>query len=161
MSYCGAVLPRRPANRGGRRSIQDRTHSAYEISEALRDLYLPLSPTAVREVLKAEGFSPLPRRLDAERPDRLRLTIEPTAGVRSFSVSSRLYDQCGVLFPFVSELIRLSLLDLACAVALLNSKMIPHEQDLLATSALQLISIDRNSHIMSQVTTRPGLLSRS
>jgi hypothetical protein len=38
-----------------------------------------LSPTAIREVLKAEGFAALPRRLDEERPGRPRPLIEAVA----------------------------------------------------------------------------------
>jgi hypothetical protein len=41
--------------------------------------HLSLSPTSVREVLRIEGFAPLPRRRDEERPDRPRATIEAVA----------------------------------------------------------------------------------
>ncbi len=36
---------------------------------------------AVREVLRAEGFAALPRRLDEERPQQTRATIEAVADV--------------------------------------------------------------------------------
>jgi transposase len=49
--------------------LRKQNHSVYEISEALKEQKFPLSPTAVREVLKEEGFAALPRRLDSERPD--------------------------------------------------------------------------------------------
>ena len=52
----------------------------------LKERKVPLSPTAVGEVLKAEGFAPLPRRLDEERPQRPRPTIEDIADVRNFSL---------------------------------------------------------------------------
>ena len=48
--------------------LRKQNHSVYEISDALKEHQCPLSPTAVREVLKQEGFAPLPRRLDDERP---------------------------------------------------------------------------------------------
>src|SRR5437867_4977074 len=57
--------------------LRKQNHSVYEISEALKQQNCPLSPTAVREVLREEGFAALPRRLDSERPDRPRPTIEP------------------------------------------------------------------------------------
>src|SRR5438445_5326337 len=44
--------------------LRKQNHSVYEISDALKEQQCPLSPTAVREVLKQEGFAPLPRRLD-------------------------------------------------------------------------------------------------
>jgi len=48
--------------------LRKRNYSVYEISESLQEQQLSLSPTAVREVLKVEGFAPLPRRRDEERP---------------------------------------------------------------------------------------------
>src|SRR5215471_15356878 len=71
----------------GPRSQPKKSAARDEISEVLKERKSPLSPTAVREVLKEEGFAPLPRRLDSERPDRPRPTIEPIADVRSFSLA--------------------------------------------------------------------------
>ena len=51
-------------------ALRKQNYSVYDISEALKARQLPLSPTAVREVLKDEGFAPLPRRRDEERPAR-------------------------------------------------------------------------------------------
>src|SRR6266516_638153 len=55
--------------------LRKQNHSVYEISDALKEQQCPLSPTAVREVLKQEGFAPLPRRLDVERP---RVPVPPS-----------------------------------------------------------------------------------
>ncbi len=49
-------------------ALRKQNHSVYEIAAALKEQQMALSPTAVREVLRAEGFAPLPRRLDEERP---------------------------------------------------------------------------------------------
>jgi len=43
------------------------------------------------EVLKEEGFVALPRRLDEERPEGPRPTIEPVADVREFSLVPRTF----------------------------------------------------------------------
>src|SRR6202011_1521660 len=51
-------------------ALRKRNYSVYEISQALKEQGTPLSATAVREVLADEGFAPLPRRLDEERPGR-------------------------------------------------------------------------------------------
>ena len=48
--------------------LRKQNHSVYEIAQALKERQMALSPTAVRELLRAEGFAPLPRRLDEERP---------------------------------------------------------------------------------------------
>jgi hypothetical protein len=137
--------------------LRKRNYSIYEISEVLRERKLPLSPTAVREVLKDEGFAPLPRRLDEERPERPRPVIEPVADVRSFSLQPGKYTtRCGGLFLFVPDLVRLRLSDLAQSPRLPGSQMIPSSHALRAALALKLWSIERKSHIMSLVAD-PGL----
>lgn len=40
----------------------------------------------MREVLAAEGFAPLPRRLDEERPSRVGPSAEAVADVRRFAL---------------------------------------------------------------------------
>ena len=62
--------PKKSAARDTIIALRKRNYSVYEISEALKERHLGLSPTAVREVLKGEGFAPLPRRRDDERPAR-------------------------------------------------------------------------------------------
>jgi len=57
-------------------ALRKRNYSVYEISAALREEGVDLSATAVREVLNAEGFAPLPRRLDEERVPQPHPTTE-------------------------------------------------------------------------------------
>jgi hypothetical protein len=144
--------PKKSAARESIIALRKRNYSIYEISAALKERQLPLSPTAVREVLKAEGFAALPRRLDEERPARPHPTVEPVADARAFSLAPRRFQtRCGGLFLFVPELIRLHLTDLAQAARLPGSKMIPATHALRATLALKLWSIERKSHIMALV----------
>jgi hypothetical protein len=133
-------------------SLRKQNHSVYEISQSLKERNCPLSPTAVREVLKVEGFAPLPRRLDEERPDYPRPTVEAVADVREFSLQPRSFStRCGGLFLFVPDLVRLKTDKLAAAASLPGSKMIPAEHALRAALALKLWSIERKSHIMALV----------
>ena len=112
-----------------------------------------MSPTAVREVLKAEGFAPLPRRWDEERPQQPRASMEAVADVRRFSLAPRkFFTRCGGLFLFLPELIRLHPEELAEAARLPGSKMIPCAHALRACRALKLWSIERKSHVMSLVS---------
>jgi len=62
--------PKKSAARDLIIKLRKQNHSVYEISQILKDRQCPLSPTGVREVLKTEGFTPLPRRLDEERPQQ-------------------------------------------------------------------------------------------
>src|SRR4249919_1151128 len=63
-SHCPRSQPKKSAARDLIVVLRKQNHSVYEISEELKSRNMVLSPTAVREVLKEEGFAPLPRRLD-------------------------------------------------------------------------------------------------
>ncbi len=144
--------PKKSAARDLIIALRKQNYSVYEISETLKERKTPLSPTAVREVLKEEGFAPLPRRLDEERPDRPRPTIEPVADVREFSLAPRKFtSRCGGLFLFIPELVLLHLDQLAKSAHLPGSKMIPAEHALRSCLALKLWSIERKSHVMALI----------
>ena len=132
--------------------LRKQNYSVYEISHTLKERDHPLSPTAVREVLKAEGFAPLPRRLDQERPDYPRPTIEPVADVRNFLLEPRKFTtRCGGLFLFIPDLVRLQAEKLVHSASLPGSKMIPAGHALRCCLALKLWSIERKSHVMPMV----------
>jgi len=139
-------------------ALRKQNHSVYEISAALKERGMPLSPTAVREVLRAEGFAALPRRLDEERPARVGPTVEPVADARAFALASgtQCVTRCGGLFLFLPELVRLQVEGLANAAQLPGSVMIPAGHALRAALALKLWSIERKSHVMALVAD-PGL----
>jgi len=145
--------PKKSAARDAIIALRQQNYSVYEISETLKERGQALSPTAVREVLKAEGFAPLPRRLDEERPDQPRPLIEAIADVRTFSLAPRRFStQCGGLFLFVPDLVRFHLDRLATAARLPGSKMIPAPHALRASLALKLWSLERKRHVMAVVT---------
>jgi len=132
--------------------LRKQNHSVYEISDMLKQRGASLSPTGVREVLKAEGFAPLPRRLDQERAGRLRPTVEPAADVRQLSLAPRRFDTaCGGLFLLVPGLLALDLDRLAVAARLPGSNMIPASHALRSMLALKLWSLERRSHVMPHV----------
>lgn len=134
-------------------ALRKQNHSVYEISAALKERGTALSPTAVGEILKEEGFAPLPRRLDEERQDYPRPEIEAVADVRAFSTAPcRFVTRCGGLFLFIPYLVRLGLEPVAKAGGLPGSRMIPREHALRACLALKLWAVERKSHVMSLVT---------
>ena len=146
------LQPKKSAARDLIVALRKQNHSIYEISEQLHRANRPLSPTAVREVLKAEGFAALPRRWDEQRPDRPRPTVEPVADARMFSLSPRRFvTRCGGLFLFVPDLVRLQLDAVAQAARLPGSQMIPAGHALRCCLALKLWSIERKSHVMALV----------
>jgi transposase len=142
--------PKKSAARDLVVALRKQNHSVYEISEALKEQGNRLSPTAVQEVLKEEGFAPLPRRLDEERPAFPRPTVEPVADVRGFSLSPRSFStRCGGLFLFVPDLVRLDIDRLALDPGLPGSNLIPPGHALRACLALKLWAIERKSHVMA------------
>jgi transposase-like protein len=144
--------PRKTAARDVIVDLRKQNHSVYEISEQLKSRGTRLSPTAVREILKEEGFAPLPRRLDSERPFRLGPTTEAVADVRALSLEPRVVtSRCGGLFLFIPDLVRLTVDKVALAAQLPGSKMIPAEHALRACLALKLWCVERRSHVMSMV----------
>jgi len=144
--------PKKSAARNLIIRLRKQNYSVYEISRTLKERDRPLSPTAVREVLREEGFAPLPRRLDEERPDYPRPTVEPVADVREFSLAPRTFaTRCGGLFLFVPDLVRLDLAQLASRAHFPGSKMIPAAEAWRACLALKLWSVERKSHIMALV----------
>jgi hypothetical protein len=140
--------PKKSAAREMIVQLRKQNYSVYEISEALKEAARPLSPTAVREVLKEEGFAPLPRRLDEDRPCYPRPTAEPIADARAFSLAPRTFTtRCGGLFLFIPDLVRLGVAQLAAGLP--GSQMIPAEHALRSSLALKLWSIERKSHVMA------------
>ena len=147
--------PKKSAARELTIALRKQNYSVYEISELLKERGSPLSPTAVRELLREEGFAPLPRRLDEERPDYPRPVAEAVADARAFSTAPRHFvTRCGGLFLFVPYLVRLELEQIAKVAALPGSKMIPRGHALRACLALKLWSVERKSHIMSLVNDK-------
>lgn len=138
--------------------LRKQNHSVYDISQALKERDLSLSPTAVRELLRAEGFAPLPRRLDEELPAGPGPTVEPVSDVRKFALApgTQWATRCGGLFLFVPDLVRLQIDQLASTVRLPGSVMIPSAHALRAMLAVKLWSVERMSHIMALVAD-PGL----
>ena len=133
-------------------ALRKRNYSVYEISQALKEQGMALSATAVREVLANEGFAPLPRRLDEERPSRAGPNAEAVADVRDFVLPPHEFTtRVGGLFLFISDLVRLDADALALGAKLPGSRMIPATHALRASLALKLWSIERKSHIMALV----------
>ena len=139
-------------------ALRKQNHSVYEISQALKEHGTPLSPTAVREVLREEGFAPLPRRGDEERPDRLGPIAEAggrRARVRATARHAVHHALRGTVpVPARSGAPAARADRLARQAARLQDD--PRGHALRCALALKLWSIERKSHVMAFVTD-PGL----
>jgi transposase len=133
-------------------ALRKRNYSVYEISHALKEQGMALSATAVREVLANEGFAPLPRRLDEERPGHIGPSTEAVADVRDFVLPPHEFaTRVGGLFLFIPDLVRLNADAMALGAKLPGSSMIPAPHALRASLALKLWSVERKSHVMALV----------
>ena len=149
--------PKKSASRESIIELRKRNHSVYEISELLREKGLTLSPTAVREVLREEGFAPLPRRRDEERLKRPRVDTAEPADVRKLDLRPRHFrTPFGGLFLFVPSLVTLGIDRVLGRLALPGSKQVPASHAIRALLALKLFGTARHSHVMSYVFD-PGL----
>jgi len=132
--------------------MRKRNLSVYDIHRELTAQHIELSPTAITEVLREEGFARLPRRKDDERPVTVRPDIADRADVRNFSLASSTFEtKLGGLFVLLPLLARLGIDRLAGEAALPGTKAIPAANALLAALALKLTSLERKSHVMDLV----------
>lgn len=132
--------------------MRKRNLSIYDIADELKAKHIELSPTAVSEILREEGFARLPRRTDDERPRATRPEVAARADVRRFVLAPTSFaTKVGGLFVLMPLLVHLGIHELAREAKLPGSRMIPAINALLSSLALKLTSIERKSHIMDLV----------
>jgi hypothetical protein len=145
--------PRKDAVRERVIALRKGNFSVYDIHDAL-DRSGPdrLSVTAIREILREEGFARLPRRADAERPNRPRPLADAVADVRQFALTDTQFStHVGGLFLLLPLLARLDLEALVTRCRFPGSKMIPAAHAVRAALALKLLGKSRRSHGMDLV----------
>lgn len=132
--------------------MRKRNLSIYDIQRELAAQKVELSPTAITEVLREEGFARLPRRKDEERPAIVRPEVAARADVRSFRlVASTFETKLGGLLVLLPLLAKLGIDELAKEAVLPGTKAIPAANALLSSLALKLTSLERKSHVMDLV----------
>ncbi len=133
-------------------TLRKQNLSIYDISQALGHEGQSLSPVAVDNILKQEGFARLPRRLDDERPPGTRPTSADVANVQALDLQPRqLRTKFGGLFLFLPDLVASNLDRLLRRAGFPGSDMIPAGQAMRSLLALKLFGNARHSHIMSYV----------
>src|SRR6185312_9686297 len=129
--------------------------SIYDISRNLAHQGHPLSPVAVAQILKDEGFARLPRRTDDERPPGSRPTIADVADVRQLDLNPRSFrTKFGGLFLFLPILASIPLDKILREAGFPGSEMIPAGCALRSLLALKLFGTARHGHVMSAVLDR-------
>jgi hypothetical protein len=133
-------------------ALRKQNLSIYDISRNLAHQGNSLSPVAVAQILKHEGFARLPRRADDERPAGSRPTIADVADVRELDLSPASFrTKFGGLFLFLPMLASIPLDRILHAAGFPGSKMIPPGCAMRSLLALKLFGTARHSHVMSLV----------
>jgi transposase len=133
-------------------ALRKQNLSIYDISRALAKDNITLSPVAVSQILKDEGFARLPRRADEERPPGTRPTTADSADVRQLDLSPRpLSTKFGGLFLFLPTLAALPFDRILSDSQLPGSQMIPAGAAMRSLLALKLFGTARHGHVMSAV----------
>ena len=111
-----------------------------------------LSPVAIGQILKEEGFARLPRRADDERPPGSRPTTADVADVRQLDLSPRSFrTKFGGLFLFLPLLASIPLDRILKKSGFPGSEMIPPGSAMRSLLALKLFGTARHGHVMSVV----------
>lgn len=133
-------------------ALRKQNLSIYDISRALGKEGHPLSPVAVSQVLKEEGFARLPRRRDDERPPGTRPLVADVADVRELDLGPRqIKTQFGGLFLFLPMLASLPFDRIMTQAGLPGSKMVPAGCAMRSLLGLKLFGTARHGHVMSAV----------
>src|SRR5436309_10782871 len=107
-------------------ALRKQNLSIYDISRALKKEQITLSPAAIDQILKDEGFARLPRRADDERPPGARPSTADVADARRLDLSPRhLPTKFGGLFLFLPTLAALPFDPILAEAGLPGSEMVP------------------------------------
>src|SRR5271165_7021279 len=133
-------------------ALRKQNLSIYDISRNLAHEGHPLSPVAVAQILKDEGFARLPRRADDERPPGSRPTTADVADVRQLDLSPQSFrTKFGGLFLFLPMLASIPLDRILKKSGFPGSEMIPPGCALRSLLGLKLFGTARHRHVMSVV----------
>jgi hypothetical protein len=144
--------PKRDAVRERLIALRKQNYSIYDIQRALEESGHRLSPAAISQTLREEGFARLPRRSDQERPPALRVTTAAVADVRQLDLSARSFrTRFGGLFLFLPFLAQIPLQELLRELRFPGSRMVPASAALRSLLAMKLYGSPRYSHVMSSV----------
>jgi transposase len=122
-------------------------HSAYEISEALKDTDTPLNRTSVAEVLAEEGFARQWPRPHAARGGPKKEPLQRAEVVDFASFPQRCSTKVAGLYLAIPELVALDLPALVDQAGYPGTKVIPAVSSILSLLVLKLVSMRRFAHV--------------
>lgn len=133
-------------------SMRKQNLSIYDIQKLLDEKGESLSPVAISQILKEEGFARLPRRADEERSAGVKPDAADVADVRMLDLAPKSFrTKFGGLFFFLPFIAAIPFDDIAEHAGLAGSKMVPPGCAIRSLLALKLFGAGRHSHVMSYV----------
>jgi hypothetical protein len=146
------TAPKKRALRDRVIALRKQNLSIYDIGRALTADSHPISPVAVAQILKDEGFARLPRRDDQDRPPAVRPAVADVADVGQLDLRPRaVHTKFGGLFLFLPALATLPFDRIMRRAGLPGSQLVPAAHAVRALLALKLFGNARHSHVMSYV----------
>jgi hypothetical protein len=146
------AAPKKQALRDRVIALRKQNLSIYDISTALSTDGHPISPVAVDQILKAEGFVRLPRRDEQDRPPATHPLVADVADVGQLDLRPRtVHTKFGGLFLFAPVLAMLPFDRIIRQAGLPGSQMVPAAHAVRSLLALKLFGNARHSHVMSYV----------
>lgn len=146
------TAPKKRALRDRVIALRKQNLSIYDISRALTADSHPISPVAVAQILKDEGFARLPRRDDQDRPPVVRPAVADVADVGQLDLRPRTVPtKFGGLFLFLPTLATLPFDRILRRAGLPGSQLVPAAHAVRSLLALKLFGNARHSHVMSYV----------
>src|SRR4051812_39477409 len=141
------TAPKKQALRDRVIALRKQNLSIYDISRALSTEGHPISPVAVDQILKAEGFTRLPRREEQDRPPATRPTVAEVADVGPLDLRPRsVHTKFGGLFLFLPTLAALPFDRIIRQAGLPGSPMVPAAHAVRSLLALKRFGNARHSH---------------
>ncbi len=133
-------------------SMRKQNLSIYDIGRILKTKGHEISPVSISNILKEEGFSKLPRRMDEERPPGTQPERADVADVRQIDLSPQNFrTKFGGLFLFLPFIASIPFDDIINQAGFPGTKMIPAACAIRSLLALKLFGSARHSHVMSYV----------
>jgi len=133
-------------------TLRKQHFSLDDMRDLLREEGQALGTSTIAAILKAEGFSQLPRRGDDERMDAPRPLPADAAKVQRLNLKPRmLRTTFGGLFLFLPLLAKIPREDLLHKADVPGSKKIPADDAMRSLLALKLFGNARHRHVMRSV----------
>jgi hypothetical protein len=132
-------------------SLRKQNFSVYDIARSLEATGKKLSPPAIAQILKKNGFTRLPRRTRDNRLNSTEISPDPApiSDVNKFNPNGSFTTKFGGLYLFLSYLVDSNLDRISYESGLPGTNVVPADYAIRSILALKLFGSARMGHVMS------------